>query len=192
MARKLFISLIFFLFSLLSAEPTESDSQSSPSSTIYDVLVSHGLPIGIFPKGVFNFTLDPASGNFQLNLLSPAPCAAKFETAVRYECDIKGTIAYGQIANLSGLAAQELFLWLPVKSIRVDVPSSGLIYFDVGVVFKQFSLSFFETPKDCNVLEKGDGGNSIVLFDYSRRIVENQSGGFVRKHFGDYARRAVA
>lgn len=172
MARKLFISLIFFLFSLSSAKPTESDSQSSPSSSIYDVLESHGLPIGIFPKGVSNFTLDPASGNFQLNLLSPVPCDTKFETTVRYECEIKGTIAYGQIANLSGLAAQELFLWLPVKSIRVDVPSSGLIYFDVGVVFKQFSLSFFETPKDCNVLEKGDIGNSIVLFDHSRRIVE--------------------
>lgn len=48
------------------------------------------------------------------------------------------------------MSAQELFLWFPVKGIRVDVPSSGLIYFDVGgVVYKQFSLSLFETPPDC-------------------------------------------
>ncbi|KAL2526220.1 hypothetical protein Adt_11274 [Abeliophyllum distichum] len=191
MARNIFTSLLFFSFSLLCAKSTPSDSQSSPSSSIYDVLESNGLPIGIFPKGVSNFTLDPTTGNFQLNLLSPAPCDAKFETRVRYDCDITGTIAYGQIANLSGLAAQELFLWLPVKSIRVDVPSSGLIYFDVGVVFKQFSLSFFETPKDCNVLEKGDDGNSIVLFDNSGRIVEAQSAKFARKR-GDNVQRAVA
>lgn len=48
------------------------------------------------------------------------------------------------------MSAQELFLWFPVKEIKVDVPSSGLIYFDVGgVVFKQFSLSLFESPPEC-------------------------------------------
>ena len=53
-------------------------------------------------------------------------------------------------------------MWFPVKNIRVDVPSSGLIYFDVGgVVFKQFSLSLFETPPDCvdgGSMEGNDGG----------------------------------
>jgi len=32
----------------------------------------------------------------------------------------------------------------------VDVPTSGLIHFDVGVADKQFSLSLFEDPPDCN------------------------------------------
>ncbi|KAK7839550.1 hypothetical protein CFP56_017891 [Quercus suber] len=54
-----------------------------------------------------------------------------------------------QISGLSGVSAQQLFLWFPVKGIRVDIPSSCLIYFDVGVVFKQFSLSLFETLPDC-------------------------------------------
>ncbi len=56
---------------------------------------------------------------------------------------------------MSGISAQELFLWFPEKGVRVDVPSSGLIYFDVGVVYKQFSLSLFETPPDCKAV-RGD------------------------------------
>lgn len=71
---------------------------------------------------------------------------------------MSGTISYGQIQELSGVSAQELFLWLPVKGIQVDIPSSGLIYFDVGVVSKQFSLSFFETPRDCSASTAEEGG----------------------------------
>lgn len=78
-------------------------------------------------------------------------CDTKFETHVRYDFNVSGTLSFGQIDEISGVVAQDLFLWFPVKGIRVDIPSSGLIYFDVGVVFKQFSLSLFETPRDCTV-----------------------------------------
>ncbi|MFS7957584.1 hypothetical protein Hanom_Chr07g00668061 [Helianthus anomalus] len=33
--------------------------------------------------------------------------------------------------------------------MQVDIPSSGLIYFDVGVISKQFSLSSFKSPREC-------------------------------------------
>ncbi|CAI9766550.1 unnamed protein product [Fraxinus pennsylvanica] len=87
--------------------------------------------MGLFPKGISEISFDPNSSRLELHLVPPSPCDAKLET-------------------------RELFLWLPVKGIRVDITSSGLIYFDVGVVFKQFSSSFFETPKDCDVSTKGD------------------------------------
>ncbi|KAK8346611.1 hypothetical protein V6Z11_A07G229600 [Gossypium hirsutum] len=49
-----------------------------------------------------------------------------------------------------------------VKGIWVDVPSSGVIYFDVGVVSKQFSLSWFETPRDCMAIQDdSESGDSI-------------------------------
>ncbi|KAF3339269.1 hypothetical protein FCM35_KLT16740 [Carex littledalei] len=51
-----------------------------------------------------------------------------------------------EITYLSGISGQELFLWFPVLEIKVDVPSSGLIYFDVGVVYKRYPLSLFELP----------------------------------------------
>jgi len=47
-------------------------------------------------------------------------------------------------------AGQGIFLWFPVKVIRVDIPSTGFIYFDVGVIYKQLSLSLFEDPPDCH------------------------------------------
>ncbi|CAI9767425.1 unnamed protein product [Fraxinus pennsylvanica] len=185
------IPTLLILF-FLTTKSISADSQSSSSSAIYDILESHGLPMGLFPKGISEISFDPDSGRMELHLVSPSPCDAKFETRVRYEYNITGTLAYGQIVNLSGVAAQELFLWLPVKGIRVDIPSSGLIYFDVGVVFKQFSLSFFETPKDCDVSAKGDQVNVIILFNDQGQIAERPSRKFGRKHDEGNAMRAVS
>ncbi|GAA0160076.1 hypothetical protein LIER_16713 [Lithospermum erythrorhizon] len=126
---------------------------NSQDSTIYEVLKDHGLPMGLLPKGVKDFSLD-ANGNFQVHL--DQPCNAKFENEIHYDKNVSGVLSYGQIDGLSGISAQELFLWFPVKEIRVDIPSSGLIYFDVGVVSKQFSLSSFETPRDCIAVQLSD------------------------------------
>ncbi|CAN0917533.1 hypothetical protein LINGRAHAP2_LOCUS30351 [Linum grandiflorum] len=116
--------------------------------SIYDILKARALPMGLLPKGIKDFRFDE-SGYFEAYL--DQACNAKFESELHYDRNVSGTISYGQIGSLSGISAQDLFLWFPVKGIRVDVPSSGLIYFDVGVVLKQFSLSLFETPRDCAV-----------------------------------------
>ncbi|KFK38203.1 hypothetical protein AALP_AA3G082400 [Arabis alpina] len=119
----------------------------SEKESIYEILQANGLPLGIFPKGVKEFDFDVATGRFSVYLNQS--CDAKYETELRYDVNVSGTIGYAQIGDLSGISAQELFLWFRVKGIRVDVPSSGLIFFDVGVVRKQYSLSLFETPRDC-------------------------------------------
>ncbi|KAK4419725.1 hypothetical protein Salat_2385400 [Sesamum alatum] len=141
--RFLFPVLALFVFSLVSPM---ADSNEASESSIYDVLKLHGLPMGLLPKGVKNFSLDN-SGKFEVHL--DQACNAKFENELHYDMNVTGTLSFGQIDGLSGISAQDLFLWFPVKEIRVDIPSSGLIYFDVGVVSKQFSLSSFETPRDC-------------------------------------------
>ncbi|KAK1398072.1 Nuclear transition protein like [Heracleum sosnowskyi] len=134
--------LTILIFSIL----TSLRCSKSDSPTIYDVLKSHGLPQGLLPKDIKDFSFDD-SGRFQVHLNEP--CNAKFENELHYDQNISGSLSYGEINELSGISAQDLFLWFDVKEIRVDVPSSGLIYFDVGVVYKQFSLSSFETPRDC-------------------------------------------
>ncbi|KAL6967929.1 hypothetical protein U1Q18_033734 [Sarracenia purpurea var. burkii] len=126
-------------------------SASSEALSIYEVLRSNGLPMGLLPKGVKDFRLDDA-GRFEVFL--DQECNAKFENELHYDRNVSGTLSFGQIAALSGISAQDLFLWFPVKEIRVDIPSSGLIYFDVGVVYKQFSLSTFETPRDCTAVNR--------------------------------------
>lgn len=102
--------------------------------------------MGLLPKGVTNFTFDD-SGRFEVHL--DQACNSKFENEFHYDRNVSGKLTYGQIDGVSGISAQDLFMWFTVKEIRVDIPSSGLIYFDVGVVHKQFSLSSFDTPRDC-------------------------------------------
>ncbi|GAU29593.1 hypothetical protein TSUD_164410 [Trifolium subterraneum] len=109
--------------------------------------------MGIFPKGVKEFNIDE-DGKFWVHL--DQACNAKFENELHYDRNVSGSLIYGKIDSLTGLQAQDLFLWFPVMSIRVDVPTTGLIYFDVGAAYKQFSLSLFETPPECVAVGSDD------------------------------------
>ncbi|XWS47143.1 hypothetical protein CRYUN_Cryun14cG0128000 [Craigia yunnanensis] len=137
--------------------------------------------MGLLPKGITQFDFDD-TGRFEVHL--DQACNAKFESELHYDTNVSGTLSYGQIGALSGISSQELFLWFPVKGIRVDVPSSGLIYFDVGVVFKQFSLSLFETPRDCMAVRDLESGNSIRdgkvnLRNFDMNLIKKALGGTI-------------
>ncbi|XP_071711818.1 uncharacterized protein [Rutidosis leptorrhynchoides] len=172
---------------------TQSSSSSSPlkSPSIYDALNANGLPIGLLPKGITNFTIDPSNQRFEVHL--NRSCNTKFETSVRFDWNFAGVLSYGKMSNMSGIAAQDLFLWFPVKGIHVDIPTSGLIYFDVGVVYKQFALSSFENPRDCTEFDdsEGLGTELIVLKDHSREIKE-KSGKLLKQQREEDEQRADA
>ncbi|KAJ6334107.1 hypothetical protein OIU78_011085 [Salix suchowensis] len=55
------------------------------------------------------------------------------------------------------------------SELHYDMNVTGLIYFDVGVVFKEFSLSLFEMPKDC-VSSARDG--EIVALRHRKFIAD--------------------
>ncbi|XP_010547154.1 PREDICTED: uncharacterized protein LOC104818999 [Tarenaya hassleriana] len=126
----------------------------SGNESIYEILRANGLPMGLLPKGVKEFNVDGQTGEFSVYLYQA--CNARYESELHYDANVTGTLGFGWISGLSGISAQELFLWFPVKGIRVDVPSSGVIYFDVGVVRKQYSMSQFETPRDCVAVRSED------------------------------------
>ncbi|TYI19763.1 hypothetical protein ES332_A07G187600v1 [Gossypium tomentosum] len=162
----LIVSTCIHLVFIFAAVSCEKDS-------IYDILKAHGLPMGLLPKGISRFDIDD-TGRFEVHL--DQACNAKFESQLHFDTNVSGTLSYGQIGALSGIAAQELFLWFPVKGIGVDVPSSGLIYFDVGVVVKQLPLSMFETPKDCMAVGDFESGDSIPDDDLlAESIAKSQS-----------------
>ncbi|CAL5411008.1 hypothetical protein CsSME_00032314 [Camellia sinensis var. sinensis] len=116
------------------------------SNSIHELLISQGLPAGLFPKNVKSYDLDQ-DGHLQVHM--DQPCMAKFETRVFFDSVVRANLSYGGLIGLEGLSQEELFLWLPVKDIIVYDPSSGLILFDIGVAHKQFSLSLFEDPPVC-------------------------------------------
>ncbi|KAF5741317.1 hypothetical protein HS088_TW10G00313 [Tripterygium wilfordii] len=162
---------VILLISLIFSLTISANSQSGES--IYEVLRAHGLPMGLLPKGVKEFNVVD-KGRFEVYL--DQACNAKFESQLHYERNVSFSLSYGQIGALSGITAQELFLWFPVKGIRVDIPSSGLIYFDVGVVFKQFSLSLFESPRECLAVPAVDVKGIRDGMFLVEKVAKSQSG----------------
>ncbi|KAK7293215.1 hypothetical protein RJT34_16078 [Clitoria ternatea] len=138
--------LLLLLLLLISTSSSATSISSSNTTSIYEVLSENGLPMGLFPKGVKEFAVGN-DGNFWVHL--DEACNAKFENELHYDRNVSGHLSFGMIDALTGLEAQDLFLWLRVESIRVDVPSTGMIYFNVGAANKSFRLSLFETPPDC-------------------------------------------
>ncbi|XP_020219275.1 uncharacterized protein LOC109802350 [Cajanus cajan] len=147
---------VVWILASIAASCLWAAAMGQNTTTIYEELQAQGLPVGLLPKGIVKYSLNASSGEFEVWMKEP--CNAKFENEVHYDSNIKGILGYGRIGELSGVSAQELFLWFPVKGIRVDVPTSGLIHFDVGVADKQFSLSLFEDPPDCSPQVNVGGG----------------------------------
>ncbi|XP_019431487.1 PREDICTED: uncharacterized protein LOC109338652 isoform X2 [Lupinus angustifolius] len=142
---KLFtISLSLLL--LISPSLSLSSSSSSSSSSIHNLLRSKGLPAGLLPEEVNSYTF---SEDGHLEVFLDAPCLTKYENRVFFERVVTANLTYGSLIGVKGLQQEELFVWLPVKDIIVDDPSSGLILFDIGIAYKQLSLSLFEDPPHC-------------------------------------------
>ncbi|GMH05683.1 hypothetical protein Nepgr_007523 [Nepenthes gracilis] len=133
---------LFFSILIFPHLPTSLSS----SSSVHELLKAKGLPAGLLPKEVKSFTFDQ-NGNLQVFL--DGPCLTKFENRVFFESVVRANLSYGQLIGVQGLSQEELFIWLPVKDIIVNDPTSGLILFDIGVAYKQLSLSLFEDPPSC-------------------------------------------
>ncbi|XP_078169865.1 uncharacterized protein LOC144564191 isoform X2 [Carex rostrata] len=151
-------ALLSFSHGQTTHAATTTTTTAGAATSVYDALQSHGLPRGLLPRGIESFTVNSSTGRFEATI--EPPCTATFYSDIHYNRTITGTLSYGEITSISGISALELFIWFPVLEIRVDVPSSGLICFDVGVVYKRYPLSLFELPPLCTP----DSSPSISLF----------------------------
>lgn len=134
---------------------------SNLKSSISSLLDQNGMPIGLLPASVRNFSV---SDNGQFEVYLDNACYAKFDYQVYYAQTITGKVSYGSITELSGIQAKELFFWVPVTGIRVDIPSSGYIYFDVGPISKKLFVSQFEQIPDCKP-------SAMVSSSFSRAFI---------------------
>ncbi|CAK7339146.1 unnamed protein product [Dovyalis caffra] len=133
-------SLIFF-FCL--SKPTLSQD---PSPTVFEILPKFGLPSGLLPNVVTSYSLSD-DGSFTVYL--EKECYVKFDYLVYYDKKITGKLTYGSISNLKGIEVQKLFLWLDVDEIKVDLPPSDSIYFQVGWINKKLDVDQFNTVHSC-------------------------------------------
>ncbi|KAJ9183124.1 hypothetical protein P3X46_007030 [Hevea brasiliensis] len=144
-----FLSLFLFL-SLF--KPTFSIQD--PIS-VFEILPKYGLPSGLLPNSVTNYTLS-YDGRFIV--LLGKPCYIQFEYLVYYDKQITGKLSYGSITDLKGIEVQRLFLWFNVDEIKVDLPPSDSIYFHVGIINKKLDVDQFKTVHSCRNKVSGSCG----------------------------------
>ncbi|KAJ8565157.1 hypothetical protein K7X08_007733 [Anisodus acutangulus] len=156
--------LIFFILTpftislILSPSP---QPEPKPKPTLYDILPVYGLPRGIFPDTVESYNLDK-DGNFEVFL--KAPCYLEFEYLVYYAEKISGKLGIGSIRELKGIEVKRFFFCFNVNEIRVDLPPTDSVYFQIGFVNKKLDMYQFETIHSCmnnEIWLRSCGGGSL-------------------------------
>ncbi|XP_045821170.1 uncharacterized protein LOC123914183 [Trifolium pratense] len=137
-------SLIFLIVSLTLTLFCITNSTAKES--IYDLLPKYGLPSGLLPNTVTDYTLFD-DGRFVVYLENT--CYIQFDYLVYYEKKITGKLSYGSISDLKGIQVQRVFIWFNVDEIKVDLPPSNSIYFQVGIINKKLSVDQFKTVHSC-------------------------------------------
>lgn len=143
-----FISIFIFSLTLFTTT-THSLNEPDPDSisTVYELLPKYGLPSGLLPDTVTDFTLSD-DGRFVVHL--PNSCEIEFDYLVHYDKTISGRIGYGSITELKGIQVKKFFIWLDVDEIKVDLPPSDSIYFKVGFINKKLDIDQFKTIHSCH------------------------------------------
>lgn len=144
---KLLSLLHLLLFSFLNLCASSSTDPPAPKPTVYEILPKFGLPSGLLPDSVVNYTLSD-DGQFEVYL--EKPCYIQFDYLVYYDQKITGKLSIGSISNLKGIQVQRFyFFWFDVDEIKVDLPPSGSIYFTVGIINKELEVDQFLTVRSC-------------------------------------------
>ncbi|KAK7359262.1 hypothetical protein VNO77_01215 [Canavalia gladiata] len=131
--------------------------------SVYELLPKYGLPSGLLPNTVTDYTLGE-DGRFVVVL--DKPCYVQFDYLVYYDTKISGKLNYGSITNLKGIQVQRFFLWLNVDEIRVDLPPSNNIYFQVGIINKKLNVDQFKTVRSCR--------NSLLSSPFHPRPIQHE------------------
>lgn len=140
-----FSTCLISFFISIAIVPSRAVS-SSDTPTVYEVLAKYGLPGGLLPDSVVNYTLS-TDGDFVVQL--EKPCYVNFEYLVYYEKTITGVLHYGSIICLKGIQVKRFLFWFDVNEIRVDLPPNDSIYFQVGFINKKLDIDQFKTVHSC-------------------------------------------
>lgn len=143
-------AIVFLGFSLLLTRPRQAaaGAGSSGGATVHEVLPLYGLPEGLLPDAVASYSLE-ADGCFVVELDRPS-CYVRFgQYVVFYERRITGALKMGSIRDLEGIQVLRHFLRLGVGEIKVDLPPSDYVYFQVGWIAKRLAVDDFRSIRSC-------------------------------------------
>ena len=112
-----------------------------------EALAAFDFPPGIIPEGVVSYTLDNATGDYQIELASS--CYVWFgDHYVYFDKNLSGTISHGAITNRSGGMAKKRFLWGSITSMTAHL-ERGVIEFRAGFITEDVPASRFQEIPVC-------------------------------------------
>ncbi|KAH9603990.1 hypothetical protein KSS87_023593 [Heliosperma pusillum] len=122
----------------------------SQSTSIQEILPQFGLPPGIIPDSVTNYTFNPEDGELQVELREQ-PCYVQLDDyLLSYDKRVSGFLKLGSITKLTGLRMKRYLFWVDVDEIKVDLPPHNLIYFQVGFVNRKLDVQLFQSLHSCS------------------------------------------
>ncbi|XP_071713987.1 uncharacterized protein At5g01610-like [Rutidosis leptorrhynchoides] len=144
MGTMLSFVVFFFSFCLLFSSSAHGDDQTS----VYQVLQNYNLPIGLLREGAVGYGLDPASGQFSVNLTSDGSECVVYEAGfqIKYNPTITGVISQNSLSQIDSVRVKFLF-WLRIKDATRNEDS---IKFKGTFWSKTFTISDFNSSPQCN------------------------------------------
>ncbi|KAL8232787.1 hypothetical protein R6Q57_002587 [Mikania cordata] len=137
------LEMVFVCFSLSLLFPfTKGGNEPS----VYQVLQSYNLPIGLLSNGTLSYTLDPNSGQFSVNLRTNCSFqAGGFE--VTYSNPITGVISQNNLGKIDGVKVKILVFWVNIINVKRN---GDRLEFNIGgLVHKDFPVSDFNSCRNC-------------------------------------------
>ncbi|KAK3021069.1 hypothetical protein RJ639_047316 [Escallonia herrerae] len=117
-------------------------------SAYEEALRQFDFPVGILPKGVTGYDLNPATGEFSAHM--NGTCGFKLENnyELSYQSTIKGVIYRGKLEKLNGVTVKVLLLWLNIVEVR---RTGGELEFSVGIASAKFPVTRDDDELDFSV-----------------------------------------
>ncbi|KAF5454111.1 hypothetical protein F2P56_023799 [Juglans regia] len=136
------LCLLLFISPSLASETNPTTTKSSA----YEVLEDYNFPIGILPKGVRGYNLDPSTGEFSAYLGGSCSFSLEGSYQLKYKSTIRGYISQGKLSSLEGVSVKLFFFWVDIVEVQRKGDSLG---FSVGIAGADFPIDNFEECPQC-------------------------------------------
>lgn len=139
-SQKLIYRAATFCLILINLIP----ANSAPSSA-YDVLEDFDLPLGLLPKGVMAYDLDPTTGQFAAYLTGNCRLH-QANYLVKYKPAIKGFLSNQKLSEIKGVSVMGALWWKDIKEI---VKMDDSLIFSVGNKRTALPVEYFDRSPLC-------------------------------------------
>lgn len=146
---------ILCLFTIPSSSLPSKTAPIATKPSVYEVLKGYDFPIGLLPKGVLDYDLDPSTGKFSAFLNGSCEFSLEGSYQLNYKSTIKGHISKGKLSGLEGVSVKLLFVWVDIVEV---LRSDDALEFSVGIAGADFPISNFEEIPQCGCGLNCNGG----------------------------------